>query len=65
MIPKSTLNDLIGKQVKVYLMHLPDPHCMQKGKIDAVTEHLLILNDEAHTDLLYIPLENIVFVKKL
>ena len=65
MIPKSTLSDLIGVDVKVFISGLPDPHCVQRGIIESVTEHLLIINDEARTDILYIPLENIAYIKKL
>ncbi len=65
MIPKRVFEDLKGVQIKVYMSGLPDPHCVQKGTIDAITEHILTLRDDAHTDILYIPLESIVFFKKL
>lgn len=65
MIPHSTLTELIGKQVRIYIKGLPDPHCMQQGIIENVTEHLLLLNDKQHTDMLYIPIENISFIKRM
>lgn len=65
MIPKSIFEDIKGVEIKVYLSGLPDPHCVQKGVVVFATEHVLTLRDEAHTDTLIIPLENIVFFKKL
>ena len=65
MIPRKKLEELKGIEVKIYLADLPDPHCVQKGIIESVTEHVLTLNDEAHTDIIYIPVEKIVFLKKL
>ena len=65
MLPKRTFEDLINEEIKVYISGLPDPHCTQKGIVISVTEYLLTLRDEAHTDTIIIPLENIVFFKKL
>ena len=65
MIPRNTFEELINEEIKVYVSGLPDPHCTQRGVIVSVTEHILVLRDEAHTDTIIIPLENIVFFKKL
>ena len=63
MIPRSTFEELKGKKLRLYIKDLPDPHCIQLGKIEAVTEHLIIFNDEEHKNLIYIPLENVVLIK--
>jgi hypothetical protein len=65
MIPKRIFEEMKGVEVKIYMTGLPDPHCVQKGVIVSITEHVLTIRDEAHTDTLIIPLENIVFFKKL
>ena len=63
MIPRSTFEDLKGKRIRLYIKDLPDPHCIQIGRIEAVTEHHIIFIDEEHDNLIYIPIENIVLIK--
>ncbi len=63
MIPRKIFEELKGVQVRLYIKDLPDPHCIQLGKIEAVTEHIVIFKDEEHDTLIYIPIENIVLIK--
>jgi len=65
MVTRKVLDELKGNQVKVYISGLPDPHCVEKGMLDSFTEHTLILIDEVHTNVSYIPLDNIAYIKKL
>ena len=65
MIPRSTFEALKGQMIRVYVKSLPEPHCIQVGKIEEVTEHLIIFKDKDHNVLIYIPIENIVLFKTL
>jgi len=63
MIPKSTFETLKGKKVRIFVKDLPDPHCIHLGKIEEVTEHLIIFSDKEHNTLLYVPIESIALIK--
>ncbi len=63
MIPRSTFEGLKGKKLRIYVKGLPDPHCIHLGKIETVTEHLIIFKDEEHDKLIYVPIENIILIK--
>jgi len=63
MIPRATLEELKGHTVRIYLKDLAEPHCVQLGKIETVTEHIIIFKDEEHDTLMYVPIENIILIK--
>ena len=63
MIHRTVFDELKDQRIRVYVKDLPEPHCVQSGKIDNLTEHTLTLKDEEHNILIYIPLENISLVK--
>jgi len=63
MIPRSTLEKLKGGKIRFFIKDLPDPHCIQCGRIEEVTEHLVLIKDEDHDQLIYIPIEKIVLIK--
>jgi len=63
MIPRSFFEELKGKTIRIYVKDLPTPHSVHSGKIETVTEHLVILRDKDHNILIYIPLDQICLVK--
>ncbi|MFX1392799.1 MAG: hypothetical protein ACFFAH_04410 [Promethearchaeota archaeon] len=63
MIPRSTLEELKGQTIRIYLKDLAEPHCVQLGKIKTVTEHIIIFEDEEHDTLMYVPIENIILIR--
>ena len=63
MIPRSTLEDLKGQKIRIYIKDLADPHCVQLGKIETITEHIIIFRDEDHDNLIYVPIEKIILIK--
>jgi len=63
MIPRSTLEKLKGEKLRFFITDLPDPHCVQCGRIQDVTENIIIIKDEDHDQLIYLPLEKIVLFK--
>ncbi|MFX0070146.1 MAG: hypothetical protein ACFFAO_03560 [Candidatus Hermodarchaeota archaeon] len=65
MFPKQRLEELKGESIRIYLKHLPKAHCVQLGKIETVGEHIVIVRDIDHDNLVYIPLENIAYIKTL
>ena len=63
MIPKSLFEELKGKRIRIYMKNLPEPHCIHSGKIERITEHLIVLHDEEHNTLIYLPLDEISLIK--
>jgi hypothetical protein len=63
MIPRSLFEELKNKTIRIYLKNLPKTHCVHSGKIEAVTEHIVILLDEDHDTVMYIPIDQITLVK--
>ena len=63
MIPRTIFEELKEKPIRIYVKHLPESQCVQSGKIKMVTEHLVVLHDEEHNILSYIPLEEISLIK--
>lgn len=64
MIPSSVLEELKGELVRLYISDLPDPHGILLGKIQEVSEHIVIFKDEDHEQLIYIPIKKIALIKK-
>ena len=63
MIPRNIFEELKDKYIRIVVKHLPESQCIQSGKIKMVTEHLILLHDEEHDTLSYIPLEEISLIK--
>jgi len=63
MIPRTVFEKLRGEKIRFFVKDLPDPHCIQYGRIEDVTEHLVLIKDEDHDQLVYIPIEKIVLIK--
>ncbi|MFX0058342.1 MAG: DUF6897 domain-containing protein [Candidatus Hodarchaeota archaeon] len=63
MIPRSLFEELRGKTIRIYVKDLPTPHSVHSGKIEAITEHIIILRDEDHNILIYIPIDQISLIK--
>ena len=63
MIPKTRLEELKDKLIRVYIKGLNEPHCIQTGRIKTIGEHVLILEDETHKQEIYVPLDNIAMIK--
>ena len=60
---ESTLEELKGQTIRIFVKDLADPHCVHLGKIETITEHIIIFNDEDHDTLIYVPIENIILIK--
>jgi hypothetical protein len=63
MIPRTIFEELKDKRIRIFVKHLPESQCIHTGKIKMVTEHLVVLHDEEHNILSYIPLEEISLIK--
>ena len=63
MIPRSLFEELKGKTIRIYVKDLPSSHSVHSGKIETVTEHLVILRDEDHNILMYIPIDQVSLIK--
>ena len=65
MFPKQRLEELKGQSIRIFLKNLPKAHTVQLGKIETVGEHIVIVRDIDHDNLVYIPMENIAYIKTL
>lgn len=65
MIPRSLFEELKDKRIRIFVKDLPDPHCVQTGKIETVTEHLIVLYDEKHDIHIYLPIEEISLIRTI
>lgn len=65
MIPKHRLEELKGESIRIFIKDLPELHCVQIGKIETVGEHVVVIKDRDHGNLIFIPLENIAYLKTL
>jgi hypothetical protein len=63
MIPRTIFEELKEKRIRIYVKHLPESQCIQSGKIEMITEHLVVLHDEERNVLSYIPIEEISLIK--
>jgi len=63
MIPRTIFEELKDKHIRIFVKHVPESQCIQSGKIKMLTEHLVVLHDEEHNILSYIPLEEISLIK--
>jgi len=63
MIPRNIFEELKDKRIRIIVKNLPESQCIHLGKIKMVTEHLVVLHDEEHNVLSYIPLEEISLIK--
>ena len=52
MIPMYTFEDLKGQKIRLYVEDLADPHNIHLGKIERITEHIIIFKDE-HDNVMY------------
>lgn len=62
MIPRSTFEDLKGQKIRIYVEDLADPHNIHLGKIERITEHIIVFKDE-HDNVIYVPIEKIILIK--
>ena len=65
MFPKQRLEELKGESIRIFIKDLPENYCVQLGKIETVGEHIVIIRDIDHDNLVYIPMENIAYIKTL
>ena len=63
IIPRNIFEELKEKYIRICVKNVPESQCIQSGKIKMVTEHLIVLHDEEHNILSYIPLEEISLIK--
>jgi len=64
MIPWSIFEELKGELVRLYIKDLPDPHCVLLGKVEEIRETIIVFKDEDHDQLIYVPIKNIILIKK-
>ncbi|TFG15398.1 MAG: hypothetical protein EU535_01870 [Promethearchaeota archaeon] len=64
MFPKHRLEELKGETIRIFIKNMPEAYSIQLGKIENVGEHVVIVKDEDHDNLIYIPVDNIAFIKK-
>ena len=63
MFPKQRLEELKGQIIRIFIKNLPEAYSVQLGKIETIGEHVVIIKDVDHDNLIYIPLDNIAFIK--
>jgi len=64
MFPKQRLEELKDQIIRIFIKNLPESYSVQLGKIETVGEHIVIMRDVDHDNLIYIPVDNIAFIKK-
>jgi hypothetical protein len=63
MFPKQRLEELKGQIIRIFIKNLPEAYSVQLGKIETIGEHVVIIKDVDHDNFIYIPLDNIAFIK--
>jgi hypothetical protein len=63
MFPKQRLEELKDQIIRIFIKNLPEAYSVQLGKIETIGEHVVIIKDVDHDNLIYIPLDNIAFIK--
>ena len=63
MFPKQRLEELKDQIIRIFIKNLPEAYSVQLGKIETIGEHVVIMRDLDHENLIYIPLDNIAYIK--
>ncbi len=63
MFPKQRLEELKDQIIRIFIKNLPEAYSVQLGKIETIGEHVVIMRDIDHDNLIYIPLDNIAYIK--